>query len=135
MESQAHIDLVKRIYEYVLRIVGEQNHCLIEMDSLGNNSNVRVINNFIPDLYYSFGNQLIIGEAKTERDFDRKHSMQQYDAYIKECSVYQGEAVLVVGVPWQLSATARNYFRRKKNNGEIEFSVVVVDEMGRSCQL
>lgn len=135
MESQAHIGLVKTIYNYILKLVNEENHCLIEMDSSGNNSNVRVMNNFVPDVFYSFDNLMIIGEAKTEHDFDRKHSLQQYDAYIKECSVFQGEAILIIGVPWQISATAKNFFRRKKNKEEISFKVVVIDEMGGSFLL
>lgn len=135
MESQAHIDLVKIIYEYVINLVDEERRCLITMDSLGQNSNVHVINNFVPDVFYSFNKLMIIGEAKTELDFDRKHSQQQYEAYIKECAIFEGRSILIIGVPWQVSASARNYFRRKKNNNEIDFEVVIIDEMGGSCIL
>ena len=132
MESQVHIDLVKKIYEYACESIAEDNRCLIETDSSGNNSTVHVINNFVPDLFYSFEKTLIIGEAKTELDFERKHSCEQFDAYIKECNLFGENAMLIIGVPWQLCATAKNYFRRKKNIGEIIFSVIIIDELGRS---
>lgn len=132
MESQVHIDLVNKIYEYACEYIAEDNRCLIETDSSGNNSTIHVINNYVPDLFYSFENTLIIGEAKTELDFERKHSKEQFDAYIKECNLFGGNAMLVIGIPWQLCSTAKNYFRRKKNIGEITFSVTIIDELGRS---
>lgn len=135
MESQTHIDLVKRVYKYIVEFVAEERRCLIETDSSGSNSKSYVVNNFIPDVFYSFGDTLILGEAKTELDFERKHSKEQYDAYIEECRLFQGNAMLVIGVPWQVTASAKNYFRRKKQNREIMFKVVIVDEMGRSHEL
>lgn len=135
MESQKHINLVKIIYNYILGLVNEKNHCLIETDSSGQNSNIRVVNNFVPDVYYSFNNMMIIGEAKTELDFERKHSRQQYDAYIRECTFFQGESILIIGVPWQITASAKNYFRRKKNRDGINFKIVIIDELGRSYEL
>ena len=131
MESQEHIDLVKVTYNYISKLVPYENRCLIETDSSENNSSVHVIGNFIPDVYYSFGDLLLIGEAKTELDFERKHSKEQYNAYINECNLFWGEAILVISVPWQIIASAKNYFRRKKNRGEITFNVVILDEMGR----
>jgi len=131
MESQLHIDLVKKIYEYACEYIVEDNRCLIETDSSGNSSTIHVIDNFVPDLFYSFEDLLIIGEAKTELDFDRKHSREQFDAYIKECNLFGEKAMLIVGVPWQLCATAKNYFRRKKKAGELIFSVIIIDELGR----
>ncbi len=132
MESQVHIDLVNRIYEYACKCITEDNRCLIEMDSSGNNSTVHVIDNYVPDLFYSFEDTLIIGEAKTELDFERKHSKEQFDSYIKECNLFGGNAMLVIAIPWQLCSTAKNYFRRKKNVGEINFLVTIIDELGRS---
>lgn len=135
MESQAHIDLVNRIYNYIIRFVDEEKRCLIERDSSGNNSGVRVINNFVPDIYYSFDSLMIIGEAKTEMDFERRHSKAQYESYIEECKLFDGEAILVIGVPWQVCASAKNYFKRKKNVGEINFKVCILDEMGRDYEI
>ena len=83
MESSTHINLVNIITKYVSSIVPVSNRCLIEVDSSGEKSLVRSINNFIPDVYYSFDELLIIGEAKSENDFLRTHSKNQYDAYIE----------------------------------------------------
>ena len=84
MESQAHIDLVKIVYQYISEKIEEENRPLIETDSSGNNSSFRVQGNFIPDVYYSLNGRMFIGEAKTELDVDRKHSKDQYDSYLEE---------------------------------------------------
>lgn len=135
MESQAHIDLVNRIYEYMTRLIKEENICLIERDSAGVIGEAYTADSFVPDVYYSFGGTLMIGEAKTENDFERNHSIRQYESYIKECNLFEGDATLIIGIPWQLSATAKNFFRRKKNKKKINFRVIVLDEMGRSYEI
>lgn len=131
MESQAHIDLVKRAMEYAKRILPETEHILIQSDSAGNNSEVRVLGNFVPDVYYCNSECLIIGEAKTIDDFDRKHSRDQYDAYIDECMLFDGSSHLIIAVPWQLMITAKNYFKRIKQKKSINIQIIIVNELGK----
>lgn len=131
MESKAHIDLVNRAMAYVKRIISETDHIMIQSDSSGSSSEVRVLGNYIPDVFYCGNDFMIIGEAKTLDDFERKHSKDQFEAYIEECQVFSGKAYLVVAVPWQLMLTAKNYFKREKQKKKLDFQIVIINELGK----
>ena len=131
MESQTHINLVNIIAEYIKSIVPEEEHSLIHLDTSGNNNAVSIIGNYIPDVYYSGAGELIIGEAKTLNDFERQHSKEQFEAYMKEFFLFQGECTLVIGVPWQLVITAKNYFSRLRRQMDVDVNVIIVNEMSR----
>lgn len=131
MESQAHINLVNRVIEYAKQLIPESDHVLLQSDSAGQNSEIRVLGNFVPDVYFCNADFLIIGEAKTIDDFDRKHSRDQFDAYIEECELFEGTAVFVVAIPWQLMITAKNYFKRLKQKKNVKFSIIIINEMGK----
>ena len=135
MESQAHIDLVNRVLEYSKLIIPQDNYNLIQVDSDGANSNFRTNNNFVPDVFYKFDDLLVIGEAKTYDDFERKHSKEQYDDYIDECRYYSGTSKLVIGVPWQLVMTAKNYFKRIKKRENLDFEIIIVNEIGKDFKV
>lgn len=130
MESQIHINLVKTAYNYIKQLIPYEDHSLIETDSSGSCSTVHIAGNFIPDVYYLGNNLLIVGEAKTASDFERKHSKEQYEAYILHCNSFTGQAILVISIPWQILATAKNFFRRKRQQGQIHFEIVILDEFG-----
>ncbi len=131
MESLAHINLVKIAYKFLITLIPSENIGLIKTDTSGRCNGVRVIGNYVPDLYYDFGGLLVIGEAKTESDFERKHSKAQFDAYIEQCKLHEGRAILIISVPWQLLITAKNYFRLKRKKFDINFEIIVLDEQGR----
>lgn len=131
MESKAHINLVGIIAEYIKGIVPEAGHPLIYMDTSGNSNAVKVIGNYIPDVYYNCGDRLIIGEAKTINDFERQHSKEQFEAYMSEFLLFQGKCTLVVGVPWQLTMTAKNYFVRLRRKMGVDVEVIIINEMSR----
>lgn len=132
MESQMHINLVKIAVDYIRKNKPEIKSDFIITDSSGTNSSVRIGGNFIPDIYYSYQDILIIGEAKTTLDFHRQHSLDQYDAYIKECQLHQGEAILVIAIPWELMPTAKNMFRRRKEKEKLEMRIIIINDIGRS---
>lgn len=131
MESQAHIDLVKIAFQYISEKIEEENRPLIETDSSGNNSSFRVQGNFIPDVYYSLNGRMFIGEAKTEQDFERKHSKEQFESYLEELRNFDGEGWLVISVPWQIVPSAKNFFRRKKCKEGIQSKIVILNELGK----
>ena len=127
-ESIEHMNLVKDIVEYVKEKLPECVHGLIEIDDCIAQKPPK-INGFIPDVYFNWKEQLIIGEAKTLADFERKHSREQFMTYLEACRLFPGTAMLIVAVPWPLKMTAKNYFRRVKQkfNGEI---VILTDTLG-----
>lgn len=134
-ESREHIDLVAVAVKYIKTIVEANLHSIIQYDSADSSRPTKVIGNYIPDVYYWHSDQLIIGEAKTINDFDRPHSRDQYVAYIKECKNFCGCAILVVSVPWQLVATAKNYFRRLKTNYNAHIAIIIINEFGKYFEI
>lgn len=131
MESYVHIELVSIAAEYIKSIIPEEYHVFLCVDTAGNNDGIKVIGNYIPDVYYCYNNQLIIGEAKTLGDFDRLHSKEQFIAYMNEILVFQGKTMLVVSVPWQLVFTAKNYFIRLRREMQVDTKVVILNELSR----
>ena len=134
-ESRNHVELVAVAVKYIKTIVAPDLHAIIQYDSADSLRPTKVIGNFIPDVYYWHADQLIIGEAKTIYDFDRPHSRDQYAAYIKECKNFFGHSILVVSVPWQMVATAKNYFRRLKKEHAADMKIVIINELGRHFEI
>ena len=134
-ESRNHIELVAVAVKYIKTIVAPELHAIIQYDSADSSRPTRVIGNFIPDVYFWHNDQLIIGEAKTINDFDRPHSLDQYEAYIKECKSFYGHSTLVISVPWQVVATAKNYFRRLKKEFATDIPIIIINELGRHFKI
>ncbi len=134
-ESRDHVELVAIAVEYIKTMIATDLHAIIQYDSADSSRPTKVIGNYIPDVYFWHGNQLIIGEAKTLNDFDRPHSREQYDAYIRECKKFYGHASLVISVPWQIVATAKNYFRRLKKDHNTNITIIIINELGRHFEV
>lgn len=129
-ESRSHIDLVATVVNYVKKLVLPDFHAIIQYDSPDSPRPSKVIGNFIPDVYFWNKDLLIIGEAKTLKDFDKRHSLDQYRAYMQECKNFWGESILVIAVPWPLVITAKNHFRRLKKEFVTDVSIFVLNELG-----
>lgn len=134
-ESRTHVELVAVAVNYIKTIVSPDLQAIIQCDSADSPRPSKVIGNYIPDVYFWHSDQLIIGEAKTINDFERPHSRDQYNAYIKECKSFFGHATLVISVPWQMVATAKNYFRRLKKDFDTDMPIIVINELGRHFQI
>ena len=128
-ESAAHMDLVRKIYEYVGTVIPAHSAALVRIDSPETQRTTNV-NGFWPDVYFQDRDVLIIGEAKTEADLLRKHSQEQYAAYVEYCRAFAGQATLVIGVPWQSAYSARNYFARINRKGK-KIGIAVVTDAGQ----
>ena len=59
------------------------------------------IGGFVPDLYVPrcFGERLIVGEAKTVQDLQRRHSLNQLATFSAFCA-REPDSLLLVAVPW-----------------------------------
>lgn len=128
-ESAVHMDLVRKVYFYVGTIVPTQMTALVQVDSPETQRTTNV-NGFYPDVFFQHKDMLVIGEAKTEADFFRKHSQSQYDAYIDYCRSFNGNATFVIGVPWQVAVSAKNYFVRLNRAGK-RVPVIIMTELGQ----
>ncbi len=126
-ESNTHNKLVQNIIQKCIEIIGEEKSCLISVDGIdGYAIPPMTVEGFRPDVYYEYNGMMVIGEAKTSNDIDRMHSKQQYESYIKKCSLYNGSAVLLVAVHWSDKAAMHNILRKisKKHSGSYKIIVL-----------
>lgn len=130
-ESAQHQQLVKLIIDDVINDVDFAHTALIATDAVdGFSLPPLTIEGFRPDVYYLFGDRMIIGEAKTSNDIERLHSRSQYESYIKKCSLFQGNATFILAVPWMDHATAHNIIRKIKKQYPGSYSVKILDGIG-----
>ena len=100
-ESDTHQKLVLRLIKYVSEIVGLEFKCFIQADiCTGFELPSQMDEGFRPDVYFEHNNVLIIGEAKTDDDVSRQHSVEQYRSYLRTCQQYHGRAIYVMTVPY-----------------------------------
>jgi hypothetical protein len=71
------------------------------------------IGGFLPDLYAVDAppSITILGEAKTAEDLETEHSRKQLTAFLTFLQL-QSNGILVVAVPWQARARAKNLVAR-----------------------
>ena len=131
MESLKHNTLVNKIIEYISNFE-EIEPCLIESDTFGTNGKItRMPEGYIPDVYYKYKNTLIIGEAKTDNDFERIHSIQQYTSYLRYLKRYEEnyKCILIIAVPWETTKTAcRIIYKLSRENNNL--NLIIMNEMG-----
>lgn len=130
-ESAAHMEYVKIIQGYVRSMLPECEYLHVFVDSpYEKETPPHVINNFRPDLYYCHNDHLILGEAKTDDDFDRPHSIEQYLSYLHECHSFQGDSLLILSGSWRISASFANLLRNMQAQNYLHARVVILNEMG-----
>ncbi len=130
-ESAVHMGYVTRIQGYVRSLLPEQEYVHILVDSpYENDTPPHVINNFRPDLYYCHNDYLIIGEAKTDDDFNRPHSLEQYLSYLNECKSFRGTSLLILSGSWRISPSFANLMRNMQIQNSLHVRVVILNEMG-----
>lgn len=127
-ESVQHQKLVKGIIEYVESFVGQDNKCFISSDA----ADEMILSplteeGFRPDVYYQYGDLLIIGEAKTSDDVGRLHSKQQYDSFLRQCSLFYGKAFFIAAVHWTDKAQMHNILMKIKRNHPGDYCVKILE--------
>lgn len=122
-ESDQHSRLVQDLSRFITLNYLAGDSGLVLHDSLGVSVNDRCheINGYIPDVIAHPLNgpyKCIIGEAKTYRDIETKHSSRQLESYLQYCAVVEHSALLIVAVPWAYYPTARQLLTNiaKRNN-------------------
>lgn len=127
-ESAQHQKLVNMIIEYVENIVGQDEKSFIFSDAAdGKCLPPLTTEGYRPDVYYQYGDILIIGEAKTSGDVDHLHSKQQYDSYLKKCVLFDGKAYFVAAVYWADKAQLHNILHRIKKKYPGEYTVTILE--------
>lgn len=130
-ESSQHQKLVSLIIEDVMKMVGEDYCCFVETDIADEHPIPQLTpEGFRPDVMYQYGNMMIIGEAKTGSDVEREHSIMQYESYMRKCSLFNGDAIFVVAVPWIEYATVYNITKKIKRKYPGEYVVKILKGIG-----
>ena len=125
-ESIQHHKLVRFLTSQVKEIVPTECWSLIQIDSPESlNLTPQTQEGYRPDVYYRFNGLLIIGEAKTAKDVEMQHSRVQYESYLKECSVFEGQAYFLLAVPLLEKATANNILQRMKKQILGDYQIIV----------
>lgn len=130
-ESIEHINCVNLLSEYFRKIIPQNNHELIFYDKSDSKYKPhKMAKGHIPDVFYLYDKLMVIGEAKALKDVDRSHSIEQYEDYYEEAYNFNGEAIIVMAVPWMVHNTVKNIFRiiRKKYEDIHKVKIVVISE-------
>lgn len=134
-ESAKHLELVQRLIDCVENIPQIES-ALIQSDLPDSAEKPTcTIDGFRPDIFYNHRDYMIIGEAKTSFDFDRKHSVQQYLSYYKRCCLFSGKSIFVIAIPWTEHVSVKNLLRRLKMNNGYEIETWIINDMGRVDKL
>ncbi|MBR2396981.1 MAG: hypothetical protein IKB00_10315 [Bacteroidaceae bacterium] len=130
-ESAEHMKYVSLIKEYAKSLLPSQEHIHMIADTpFERETPPHVENNYRPDFYYCHNFQLIIGEAKTDDDFNRQHSLDQYLSYLQECQRFLGDSTLILSGSWRISASFANLIRNLQRQNDIKVHVVIINELG-----
>lgn len=130
-ESLQHQQLVKLIIETTISMVGKDNTALIATDAVdGYVLPPLTSEGFRPDVYYCYQDVLIIGEAKTSADIERLHSREQYESYIKKCSLFSGNATFLIAVPWTDHASINNIIKKICKRYPSNYNIKILDGIG-----
>lgn len=127
-ESAQHQKLVNMIIEHVETIVGQDKKCFISSDEAdGMSLSPLTAEGFRPDVFYQYGDTLIIGEAKTSGDVGRLHSREQYDSYLKKCALFDGKAYFIAAVYWGDKAQLHNILRKIKTKHPGDYTITILE--------
>lgn len=111
-ESSTHGHLVRKIINYINR---QEPNSIVLCDSYieeSYSSNTQNINGYIPDVLALNAKleRVYIGEAKTSKDLERRHSESQIKSFLAHCS--QNEITFIIAVPWDVKRLAASLIKR-----------------------
>ena len=124
------MDYVNLAEQYVLRTIPSEQGCFIYVDKPESIYKPPLMGNYRPDLYFCHDNKLIIGEAKTIKDYDTSHSKDQYITYLRECQSFKGEALLVLCSSWTISLSYKTLIKFIKRQNGFDTRVIIISENG-----
>lgn len=135
-ESIKHIMLVYKLIEKVNDLIPNNTTNIIIVDLPDRSEKPPcTLDGNRPDLYYCYNDLLIIGEAKTSCDFDRRHSIEQYLSYMRTCFYFDGTSYMVLAVPWTEYISAKNLLKRLRRQYNYNVRIEVINDLGRSEEI
>ena len=132
-ESETHIRLVKELRNWIVDslLEGDAGYIYVDLPNGNPQTKPQKIGNYRPDVCVpnAPGNIFIIGEAKTTRDLERKHSIEQFRTYLVYCAEHVN-SILVLAVPWHQARLAGNIINTlKKQIGADKVKTKVLERL------
>jgi len=132
-ESESHTKLVKELVTWIcIKLLDDDSgYVFADLPENPQNRKPPIINNFVPDVFVpnAPGPIFIIGEAKTARDLETKHTKNQIEAFLNRCSL-ENNAILIMAVPWDLVRCARSLLNNLKSKvGAKNVEVIVLERL------
>lgn len=125
------MNYVRRIHQYIESKMPQVKQPFVLVDLPESSQKPPVVTDgFHPDVYYHHNGILIIGEAKTVEDVERRHSKLQYDAYFRECEFFQGDKYIIVCSAWSIAMTFRTILKHIKHANNYTSQIIVLSEDG-----
>lgn len=131
-ESTEHKKLVEQLVNKINGIVPKNS--IIMVDSDKSPLPIFVYGGVCPDVYCRSGDFMFIGEAKTLRDVERKHSIYQYEKYIETVEAFEGIGFFILCVHWDAFLTAQRIIRRLLPKNRIG-KYIVLSSNGREAEI
>jgi len=132
-ESETHMNYVKQAERFAKTILPEeyQPYLLVDTPSSSELPPKLLNEAFKPDLYLHHNDWHLIGEAKTDSDCMRKHSIQQYETYFKELDSFgKSNSLLILSCSISVSSSMSNLLQRMKRQHSYHCSVYIINELG-----
>lgn len=132
-ESAKHIGLLMKLVEYVQTSADDLQRLALLHDLPGmiGCDKPPKLGCYRPDLYATDAptTTVIVGEAKTARDLETKHSKEQIRSYLRHLAMYPGSR-LILAVPWSSHARAQQLLTvLSRDVGSPDVHLVVIDDM------
>lgn len=116
-ESALHMMLVNRLADWIENSLlgGDSGYILIDDPDRCAQDKPPIVYGFIPDVYVmnAPGHGIIIGEAKTTRDVEDNHAIEQYQAFLRKCAESE-DSLFVLAVPWHMVRLAESILKELK---------------------
>lgn len=117
-ESKQHIILIERIVKYLSDEYSEANlFILSDLPEESQDNRPTQIIKYTPDVYASnpISGFTVIGEAKTIKDIENQHSVNQVQEFVEFLNVQGEESLMILSVPPEGAVPAQrllNAFRK-----------------------
>jgi len=109
-ESVRHMKLVRSLVTWVAHAYfgGDAGHILVDSAESSLSGRPPLLGGFVPDLYAKRLrlSSIVVGEAKTARDLENRHTRAQLIAFLEHCAEFP-DSVLVLAVPWHMTRFAK----------------------------
>jgi hypothetical protein len=132
-ESLLHIQLVDALVEWITSSLlnGDGGCVLADQPCCSRDRKPPRVGRFVPDVYVpkTAHSGLIIGEAKTARDLESRHTVEQMEEFLRACQDRK-DSFFVLATPWYATRLAKALVRDVASRTRSEnVTSIVIDQL------